>query len=89
MKKEQKAGVISSLKEKLAQNNYVILVHYRGMNDSQLFSMRSSLKSSGCGAVQVVKNSLLKLASRMVLFEDGKKMLDGPKEDILNRLSGN
>ncbi len=34
------------------------------------------------------KNSLLKLVDRMLLFEDGKKMLDGSKEDILNKLSG-
>jgi len=34
------------------------------------------------------KNSLLTLVDRMILFEDGKKMLDGSKEDILNKLSG-
>ncbi|NOQ30537.1 MAG: type I secretion system permease/ATPase [Helicobacteraceae bacterium] len=34
------------------------------------------------------KSSLLKLVNRMILFEDGKKMLDGSKDEILNKLSG-
>lgn len=34
------------------------------------------------------KSSLLSLVNRMILFEDGKKMLDGAKEDIINKLSG-
>jgi len=34
------------------------------------------------------KNSLLKLTDRILLFEDGKKMLDGDKETVLNKLSG-
>lgn len=34
------------------------------------------------------KNSLLKLVDRMVLFEDGKRKLDGTKEDVLMKLSG-
>ena len=34
------------------------------------------------------KSSLLKLVDRMILFEDGKKMLDDSKEKILNKLSG-
>lgn len=34
------------------------------------------------------KSSLLSLANRMILFEDGKKVLDGPKDDILKKLSG-
>ena len=34
------------------------------------------------------KTSLLNLVDRIILFEDGKKMLDGSKTEVLNQLSG-
>jgi len=34
------------------------------------------------------KSSLLQLVDRMILFEDGKKVLDDTKENVLNKLGG-
>ncbi len=75
--KSQKSAMISSLKEKLSTAHCVVVVHYRGMSGRQLYDLRVSLKSKGCG-MQIAKNTLANLAIKGTEFEPVSPHLKGP-----------
>jgi large subunit ribosomal protein L10 len=77
MNKQQKQDLISQIKNLLQKNNVISLIHYRGLNDKQLFDLRLSLKNSGCG-IKVVKNTLLRIAVKDLNFDSLKEYLKGP-----------
>lgn len=77
MNKEQKSGLVSSLKDKLTASSFVAVVHYRGMSDKQLYDLRVSLKSKGCG-MKIAKNTLVKLALKGTKLEVLTSHLTGP-----------
>ena len=58
MRKQEKAGVVSGLQEKLSSHAYLILTDYRGMTVKDLAEFRKMLARFGA-TMQVVKNTLL------------------------------
>jgi len=77
MDKNQKAQLVSLIKEKVTQSSAVAIVHYRGMSDEQLYQMRTTLKSKGCG-IKIAKNTLMKIAIKGTDFEVLNSHLSGP-----------
>lgn len=77
MLKNKKSELISGLKSDLSSNNFVVLVHYRGMTDKQLYDMRVALKTKNCG-MKISKNTLAKIAIRGTNLEAFEPHLKGP-----------
>ncbi len=77
MKKEQKLGLISTLRDKLISSAFVAVIHYRGMSDKQLYDLRVSLKSKGCN-IKIAKNTLVKIAIKGTDLEAISSYLNGP-----------
>jgi len=77
MNKLQKSNLITSLKEKLVGSAFIAVIHYRGMNDSELYNMRVALKSKGCN-IKIAKNTLLKVAIKGTNLEPISTYLNGP-----------
>jgi large subunit ribosomal protein L10 len=77
MDKNQKSALVSSLKDKLTNSAFVSVVHYRGMNDKQLYDLRIALKSKGCN-MKIAKNTLIKVAIKGTDLEALTPHLSGP-----------
>ncbi len=77
MNKLQKSNLITSLKEKLVSSAFIAVIHYRGMNDNELYNMRVALKSKGCN-IKIAKNTLLKVAIKGTNLEPISTYLNGP-----------
>ena len=77
MNKNEKANLIANVKQQLTSNAFVAVVHYRGMNDKQLYDFRVSLKKKGCG-IKIAKNTLIKVAVAGTNLEALKSFLKGP-----------
>lgn len=75
--KDKKVEVVSSLKDSLGKSNFVVVVHYRGMDGKQLYDMRLELKSKGC-EMKVAKNTLASIAIKGTEFEPLNEYLTGP-----------
>jgi len=77
MDRQKKNKVVLSLKEELKSNNLIVLVHYRGLNASDITSLRKSLKERGA-ILQVAKNTLMKLALKDTQCDCLDEYLTGP-----------
>ncbi len=77
MDKNQKSALVSSLKDKLTSSAFVSIVHYRGMDDKQLYDLRIALKSKGCN-MKIAKNTLIKVALKGTDLEILTPHLSGP-----------
>jgi large subunit ribosomal protein L10 len=77
MDKNQKSALVSSLKDKLTSSAFVSVVHYRGMDDKQLYDLRVALKSKGCN-IKIAKNTLIKVAIKGTDLEILTPHLSGP-----------
>lgn len=77
MNKNQKSELVASLKDKLSKSSFVVIVHYRGMTDKQLYDMRVALKAKNCG-IKISKNTLAKLAIKGTELEAIESHLSGP-----------
>lgn len=77
MNRKQKSDLVSSLKDKLTNSNFVSVIHYRGMSDKQLYDLRVSLKSKGCN-MKIAKNTLVKVALKGTELEALYPHLTGP-----------
>ncbi len=77
MNRTQKAGLVASIRESLTQSNFIILLHYRGLNDRQLYDFRVSLKSKGI-KLKIIKNTLAKVAIKDSDLEVLSPYLLGP-----------
>lgn len=77
MNRNEKADLISTLKDKLSASTFVAVVHYRGMTDKQLYDMRVALKSKACG-IKIAKNTLVKVAIQGTELEVLTPHLTGP-----------
>lgn len=77
MDKTQKTTLVSSIKDNLTKSAAVAIVHYRGMSDEQLYQMRTTLKSKGCG-LKIAKNTLVRIAVKGTDFEALNPYLNGP-----------
>ncbi len=77
MNREQKSQLVSSLQSKLIDSAFVAVIHYRGMSDKQLYDLRVTLKSKGCG-MKIAKNTLVKVAVKKTALEALSEHLSGP-----------
>lgn len=77
MNRDQKSNLVSSLKDKLTGSAFVSVIHYRGLNDKQLYDLRVSLKSKGCN-MKIAKNTLVKVAIKGTDLEALTPHLNGP-----------
>jgi large subunit ribosomal protein L10 len=55
----------------------VAVIHYRGMNDKQLYDLRVALKAKGCN-MKIAKNTLVKVALKGTDLEALFPHLNGP-----------
>jgi len=77
MNRTQKVNLVASMKEALAKNNFIVLLHYRGLSDKQLYDFRVSLKSKGIN-LRIMKNTLAKVAIKGSDLEVLSPYLVGP-----------
>ncbi len=75
--KSKKTELVSNLKTKLEKSNFVVIVHYRGMDGQQLYNLRVSLRSKNCH-MKIVKNTLVNIAIKDTQYESLSQFLKGP-----------
>jgi large subunit ribosomal protein L10 len=77
MSREKKAQVIEHLQEVLTRSTISILADYRGLNTSQLTALRRKMGDGGID-VEVVKNTLAKLAAENAGRAGASALFEGP-----------
>lgn len=77
MNRTQKADLVAVMKESLTKSNFIVLLHYRGLSDKQLYDFRVSLKSKGV-SLKILKNTLAKVAIKGSDLEVLTPYLSGP-----------
>lgn len=77
MDRSQKTNLISSIRKSLLKAPFIILLHYRGLTDKQLYNFRISLKSNGI-QLKIIKNTLLKVAIKDLDLDILSPYLYGP-----------
>jgi len=77
MNKDQKVELVNLLKDKLTNSEFVAVIHYRGMSDSELYNMRVQLKEKDCN-IKIAKNTLVKIAIKDSDLEAITPHLEGP-----------
>jgi len=77
MNRTQKADLVALMKEELTKSNFIVLLHYRGMSDKQLYDFRVNLKSQGVN-LKIIKNTLAKVAVKGSDLEILSPYLTGP-----------
>jgi large subunit ribosomal protein L10 len=77
MNKNQKSELVSTIRTKLVNNPFIVIIHYRGMTDKQMYDMRVLLKQKDCN-IKVAKNTLVKVALKDTELESLLPYLNGP-----------
>lgn len=77
MNRDQKVALVTSVRKNLSESSFIVLLHYRGLSDAQLYGLRVSLKSKGM-ALKIIKNTLVKVAVEGTSLEGLKTYLSGP-----------
>lgn len=77
MQKTEKEKVVEDLTERLRSTESLIVADYRGLTNSQLVGLRSSLRQSGA-KLQVVKNTLTRRAAEAAGADALLALLEGP-----------
>jgi large subunit ribosomal protein L10 len=77
MNRTQKADLVALMKEELTKSNFIVLLHYRGMSDKQLYDFRVNLKSKGVN-LKIIKNTLARVAVKGSDLEILSPYLTGP-----------
>jgi len=75
--RKEKAQLISDLGERVKGFQAVVLTNYRGLNVEQLSRLRQRLREEGI-SYHVVKNTLMKLASKGTDLEKLDNFFEGP-----------
>ena len=76
MKKSQKYFIVDNLKEKAKQAKALILTDYSGLKVDQINQLRAEIKKDG-GEYEVIKNNLLKIATKETALSLEKQNLEG------------
>jgi large subunit ribosomal protein L10 len=82
MLKEKKSEVVAALQEKVGRAEFNILTDFKGLKVAEFTQLRRELKEAG-GELQVVKNTLLKLAAADTATAALEKFLVGPTAIVL------
>lgn len=77
LRRVQKQEVVANLREKLARAQLGVLTEFKGLKVADITALRRSLKEAG-GELQVVKNTLLKLAAADTYAAALEEHLKGP-----------
>jgi len=77
LNRKEKAQVISDLGERVKEFQAVVLTNYRGLNVEQLSQLRQKLREEKI-SYHVVKNTLMKLASKGTDLEKLDSYFEGP-----------
>lgn len=77
MDRAEKAELVSTLQDALAQSGAIVVAHYAGLSVSEMESLRVQMKEAG-GRVKVAKNRLAKLALKQTDVADISGLLTGP-----------
>ncbi len=77
IKKEEKAAVVSQLKEAFSDYQVLILTDYRGLDVESMNALRRQLQESGA-TFRVAKNTLLRIASEGTDVEKLQELFTGP-----------
>src|SRR4051794_9833379 len=72
-----KVAVVNEVRDRLSSSGGAILTEYRGLNVSELATLRRSLREAG-GNYKIYKNTLVRFAVRELGLEDLEEMLLGP-----------
>ena len=74
---ESKKTVVAQIKEKFEKAQTVVLVDYRGLTVAEDTELRSQLRAAGV-EYQVLKNTMINLATKDMGFDGMAKYLEGP-----------
>jgi large subunit ribosomal protein L10 len=77
LNRSEKEEVISDLSKRIEGSKAVVLTQFRGLNVEQIGSLRRRLREEKI-SYHVVKNTLMKLASRGTDLEKVSRYLEGP-----------
>ncbi len=77
MNRNQKSQLVNELKDNLTNSAFISIVHYRGMNDKELYDMRVALRAKDC-KMKIAKNTLVKVAIQDTDLEVLSPHLSGP-----------
>lgn len=77
MSRAQKQAEIEVLQNRFANDEIVVVTHYKGLSVSEMTQLRSSLREHGA-SFKVTKNSLAKIALKGTQFEQISDMFVGP-----------
>src|SRR5437588_1874367 len=72
-----KVAVVNEVRDRLSSSDAAILTEYRGLNVSELATLRRSLREAG-GQYKIYKNTLVRFAVRELGLEELEEMLLGP-----------
>jgi large subunit ribosomal protein L10 len=77
VERQEKAANVSTLKDKLAKAQSLVLVNFRGLTVEADTKLRNEFRASGC-EYRVVKNTLLGLAVKGTSMEQLNDLMVGP-----------
>lgn len=76
--KQQKIDIVSDLKERISKSKSIVFADYKGMNMSQLSTLRLELQTLSA-EFTVTKNNLIKIAlGNLRLMMNDERILQGP-----------
>ncbi len=81
--REEKAAVVSQLKEAFSNYKVLILADYRGLNVEAMNALRKQLRESGV-TLRVVKNTLLRIASEETDVAQIQDLFVGPTAIVIS-----
>ena len=74
---ESKKNVVAEIKEKFEKAQTAVLVDYRGLTVAEDTELRAQLRAAGV-EYQVLKNTMINLATKDMGFDGMAKYLEGP-----------
>jgi large subunit ribosomal protein L10 len=77
MNRDQKVQLVSQIKDDLLDSQLVLLLHYRGLSDKDLYTLRKELKESN-SSLKIAKNTLIKVAIKDTDLNILEPHLTGP-----------
>ena len=77
MNREEKEQIVSDLHQKIEQSKAIVLTNYRGLNVQQVNQLRQRLREEKI-SYHVVKNTLMKLATKGTDLEKVNDYFEGP-----------
>ncbi|MBM4271748.1 MAG: 50S ribosomal protein L10 [Deltaproteobacteria bacterium] len=84
MDRRTKEKVVAELHEKLKETKLAVLTGYVGLNVEKMMALRNVLRRSGA-ELHVVKNTLLRIASKDTALSTLEEHFRGPLALVLNR----